>query len=902
MPSRHQGWRTARALCAGLSALSLAACFGSGSSSDSPSPPPPATCVVPCVNAGGGTVTGPGGAGVTVPPGALSGNVTLSITANATPPAPVPGQFSAAGAVHAFEPHGQVFAQPVTITVPLDPMAIGTGDTPQLIRSGTGQNAWTPLAGATRNGNVMTVQVTSFSWFVVVKAATAPTISAQPANAAVLVGQTATFSVTAAGTPPLAYQWARNGNAISGATAASYTTPVLALTDNGASFSVTVSNGAGSVTSSAATLTVTAPPPARIDLIGRANYSPQTTFNPWVATDRVALYDATGARRLTPIDADGRFTFTDVRGLTPPLLLVGENGSGGSYGVAAVLREVPDATREVYLSGLSTAVLSAAVGKNALTATSTATVAADTARALTAAQIEAALARARATFGGLATTLGGQAASFDPAISPQSNAIDDIVQSAGSLSNGDTLWINGNAALPATTGVIPVTIGTALPPAAYADAGITKPLQLALDACFRLPVADRVTVDANGSITALKGACASLPVAANYSQNLSSFTARYGDWLRDERLRDAWFGAFMMGAVSDSEAVIGLYYFVRTDAYRFDFLFDTMRRTAPGAATWHLVGNQRKYELFARTEYIRTEQLSPPPATPTSVFGFSRLDAAIGFRFDPTNGTEAASVRALRIRGRGLPAAGIVLTRSSSCNRADRFVIANKTGDTAVTVSGNRGSFFYLQSVPLQSGGPLGPWPSGDPTFADTMLTDAQLSEIGSLEPYQVEVFKQTDTTTPSETLTIRIGNPPQAVARQRSFGWTLLDPATRRYLNPTLPEAAASTSIPMAWSLPNTNFQGQGVAHDPVNVYLVTRGNVDGVTNKRVNDSRSFQPGSRTSVVFAPNRPPAGESNPCTGSAFPQLTTTPGNFRGFGTFHQQNTVGYSNEFYFQTF
>ena len=87
-------------------------------------------------------------------------------------------------------------------------------------------------------------------------ASAAPAISTQPANQTVSVGQTASFSVVAAGTAPLNYQWQKNGAAISGATASAYTTPATASTDNGATFIVTVSNSAGSVTSNSATLTV----------------------------------------------------------------------------------------------------------------------------------------------------------------------------------------------------------------------------------------------------------------------------------------------------------------------------------------------------------------------------------------------------------------------------------------------------------------------------------------------------------------------------------------------------------------------------------------------------------------------------------------------------------------------
>ncbi|MCE2645925.1 MAG: immunoglobulin domain-containing protein, partial [Burkholderiaceae bacterium] len=53
-------------------------------------------------------------------------------------------------------------------------------------------------------------------------AVVAPSITAQPAAVSVTEGQTAAFSVTAAGTAPLAYQWRRNGADIAGATAATY--------------------------------------------------------------------------------------------------------------------------------------------------------------------------------------------------------------------------------------------------------------------------------------------------------------------------------------------------------------------------------------------------------------------------------------------------------------------------------------------------------------------------------------------------------------------------------------------------------------------------------------------------------------------------------------------------------
>lgn len=85
---------------------------------------------------------------------------------------------------------------------------------------------------------------------------TPPQITAQPANAVVTVGQTASFSVTATGSGTLTYQWQKNSANISGATSANYTTPATVSGDNGAKFDVVVTNSSGSVTSGMATLTV----------------------------------------------------------------------------------------------------------------------------------------------------------------------------------------------------------------------------------------------------------------------------------------------------------------------------------------------------------------------------------------------------------------------------------------------------------------------------------------------------------------------------------------------------------------------------------------------------------------------------------------------------------------------
>ena len=177
---------------------------------------------------------------------------------------------------------------PPTITTPPANQTVGVGQaaTFTVVANGTGtiQYQWqkngaaingariatytTPPAAAGDNGSTFNVVVTSLGGTVTSASATltvsgsgtAPSITTQPVNQTVTVGQTATFSVVASGTAPLTYQWLKNNGAIGGATSATYTTTPTAITDNGATFKCTVTNSVNSATSNAATLTVTAAP------------------------------------------------------------------------------------------------------------------------------------------------------------------------------------------------------------------------------------------------------------------------------------------------------------------------------------------------------------------------------------------------------------------------------------------------------------------------------------------------------------------------------------------------------------------------------------------------------------------------------------------------------------------
>jgi Right handed beta helix region len=88
----------------------------------------------------------------------------------------------------------------------------------------------------------------------------APTITGQPSSQTVAAGEPAIFTVAAIGSGAMSYQWLKSGQPIAGATQATYITPVSTQGDSGSSFSVSISNYLGEVTSSQALLTIVASP------------------------------------------------------------------------------------------------------------------------------------------------------------------------------------------------------------------------------------------------------------------------------------------------------------------------------------------------------------------------------------------------------------------------------------------------------------------------------------------------------------------------------------------------------------------------------------------------------------------------------------------------------------------
>lgn len=230
--------------------------------------------------------------------GPTSANVNLGTTSTGGFVTPI--VFTAsnvpAGATVTFAPASVVPGNATVVTL----------NNTQTLAAGTYNITVTGTAGAVTQNAIVTFTVS---------AGTAPTIDAAPTSVAVCAGSNAIFSVTTSGPAVTSYQWqvSTNGGTtftnIAGATAASYTATAVTAGMNNNQYRVIVTGQCGSVTSSAATLTVqtapsiTAQPQNAIECVGN-----NATFN--------VTATGTGLTYQWQESTDAGVTFTNIASAT----------------------------------------------------------------------------------------------------------------------------------------------------------------------------------------------------------------------------------------------------------------------------------------------------------------------------------------------------------------------------------------------------------------------------------------------------------------------------------------------------------------------------------------------------------------------------------------------------------
>lgn len=380
------------------------------------------------------------------------------------------------------------------------------------------------------------------------------------------------------------------------------------------------------------------------------------------------------------------------------------------------------------------------------------------------------------------------------------------------------------ATTPQTAPALPPTASGDLPSATDLDAVAAR-----YNACYALPAAQRVTAtDAQGVATAVAAAC---------DADVPDFLTNGYDWLQSQSasLRSANLdgAAFLrptillvVPAQNRSGNEIQHPYCNLAQCVVVD-----LRGTLPAAGNqpirrtlllakvgdaWKSVGNQRPYDYDVQLRLQRYVNRNAVPANPGNYFSQSRYEAVLRLQLNPS-GPNMNDVRAARVTGPGLPAAGVVLSRSSRC-ASDRMAIVSKTGDTYVVDGGvnqprywtNGASMDFKIGAALVDGGgdiPAGSWPAANVDYRDAQLGDADwLKPYGE---YKWEFFLF-GSATPDQP--DRIGYQRLLVSDtdlnpyvDNAAGWwaTLAPANVAAYLSPTGSGAGALTDLSLSWTVP---------------------------------------------------------------------------------------------------
>jgi hypothetical protein len=545
--------------------------------------------------------------------------------------------------------------------------------------------------------------------------------------------------------------------------------------------------------------------------------------------------DAATANVTTTTDAEGRYV-ADVSGLRPPLLVLAEGTLDGEpvfVGAAVVtLDEKADNTANV--TPLTFAV--AALGSNDAELTNPTVLAGLTAEQL--ARATTLLLNTLRSDPSIAAALG---ADFDPLTTPfaaDGTGIDAVLNKLEVVyAEGGTITIANRAAPIGADGAAPapVTLTPAL--VATPDAAPTLPetstaalpttaqmtaLATKLEACLALPVAERVTMDAGGTVTAVSATC-------DYAPAL--YRSRGRTWVED--MGQSAFKYVSLTGLRVGEPVIAAVFAPSNHSgttYQHPVcnaatcvVMRIPATTASGKPTsfnfllgmldgqWDYVGAQGRYAAFVDHRLSRKTQVNTAlaAANPGNYFVQDRTEAAIRLVFDPSVG-DTAHVRALRWTGPGLPAAGVVSHRSQRCGTGDRFPITNNEGRLEVNNStadqwwNNNGGTDFIVSAARHDGSAM-----ALPTSTTNWATNAAPSNqdfapaeftgsVPAWSVYTLEVFHFGNTSNvPDEVVKLRNATPYEHASTGASKSWPTLSASTiDAYLKPGGSGAGAITSL----------------------------------------------------------------------------------------------------------
>jgi hypothetical protein len=528
----------------------------------------------------------------------------------------------------------------------------------------------------------------------------------------------------------------------------------------------------------------------------------------------IVITDSSGKTVTATAAADGSYT-ADVSGFSAPLLITASGDYGNSVKRYVALLDTMPASGTAAIANVTplTNALAAMVSSDGVSPDEFAK---DISKLknLDSARLASALGNLQAAMADVLADA-GLPATFDPTRAAfhadRSNAADTLLDTVrvtqsdlGVTLNNARVALSYGAAGGASVTLKGLTTSAVArlpkPDVAATDMAAFDGLLAQLNACLALAPAARVSWDGLGNYTP-QGVCATMNV---FSQ----------DYLQD--------------------------------GFPFSRLWGARLASIPVGATWTFSGNQRKYGASVSAGLTRTTDVSTNGRIIPVISGYADSGKNVGVFSKYASmlflyfGQFGADVYAARVSGPGLPAAGIVLARSSACGASDYLAFYRNDGvlpaasasatptasngnawviDVKNFGSGYTGSDFYNQNRGLSSTGL--PSTSATQSMASVAVDTSTIPEFAR---YKWEVFTEAAGSTPADVFYSRIVTRPLAASFGAKQPWAELSADAMQYVQPNVAATAGElTQGTVSWSLPagappvtSAYISGRGV--DPSN------------------------------------------------------------------------------------
>ncbi len=308
---------------------------------------------------------------------------------------------------------------------------------------------------------------------------------------------------------------------------------------------------------------------------------------------------------------------------------------------------------------------------------------------------------------------------------------------------------------------------------------------------------------------------------------------------------------------------------------------DTLQQAVAG--NWILQGNMQRYLAAVSTNVVRVEQTNPNMQQDPSGRNQSRVEVQLGLffgraRYDPASGNYVDSgVRAVRVRGPGLPGAGVVLV-PPNVPRLSWMVVHNKQGSvplqsTFTAASGN--------AMALAWSSPTGQsltqsWPAQRADYLDAPISD--FSGLAGFAEYTFEIFNvlTLNPAVPNQVITVRNNSAVLAPGSMASLPLQDFSASRALVTAPAASIPASSTAgVRLQWSI--------NALATPIAQVRVTGGTALGRIEEEAPVFNDVIVGARltSSFVLTPDGLPALRQN------------VPGDFRAVSLFSRPGRVSF---------